>query len=101
MPCVQVVFEYRIVSPFRDRCRIVLYGSPEVCHESIGVIDGLDAIERHWTAEQNCAASKEWLDVVRHVAETLPHDVSNPGFSSKPGERCLSSVHLAPFDPSR
>jgi hypothetical protein len=51
---------------------IVLSGAPKVGDKAVFVIYGLDARGVRPT-QQDCAATEEGLNIVRHVPETLPY----------------------------
>ena len=66
----------------------VIHGkrAPEVCHEAIEVVHGLDAGYMRPTKKHGKRAG-EWLDIVAAIAEPRPYHRRRPGLATEPGER--------------
>jgi hypothetical protein len=72
----------------------VRHRAPEVRHEAVEVIDGLDlrGVLRG-SAEQDRARAEEGLDVVGNVAEPLPHLRGDSTLAAEPRERGAKGAH--------
>src|SRR5690348_16741706 len=74
--------------------RIVLNGAPEVGDEAVLVVDRLDARVMR-PVQENSTGPEKRLDVIGHVAEAAPHNVSHAALATEPGERSLKVAHDA------
>lgn len=86
-----VSFVHRIISMFRHCIRIALYRSPEVCYETIQVVDRLYPWVRQ-ASEQHSSTAKERLYIIRAISETIPYQMSYFGFSTEPWKRSFDRI---------
>src|SRR5690606_18206821 len=88
VPGVQVVLVDRPIGVAGDLLRVRLDGAPEIGDEPVCIVDRLAP----WlvrTVEQYSPAAEKRLDVVRYVAESLPHNMGDLALSAEPRERRL------------
>ena len=85
MPRMQVGFIDRPVAPLRNRFGVGLHCPPKVRDHAIEVVYRLDSVWMR-SGKQHSPRSKEGLDVVCHVTEAIPDDISDAGLSTKPRE---------------
>lgn len=95
---MQVGFIDGPVGSLRHTLRVGLQRAPEVCQESISVVDGLG--EAHTgapvgTPEQHRTAAEERLDIVLDRAEPLPNLGRDRRLATEPRERGFE-VHAVP-----
>jgi hypothetical protein len=86
MPRVFIGFVHRPVRSVRHCVGIVLESTPEVRHHAIQIVDRLNP-RLCRPAQQHRPATKERLNVVRNVAESLPHEFGNLRFATETTEK--------------
>ena len=86
-PGMQVQLGRRVLGPVCRHVGQALDGAPEVRDEAADVVRRFvpqGALERPMRASQeDCQGTSERLDIVADVAETVPNDGRDPGFSAE------------------
>jgi hypothetical protein len=77
----------------RDGLRLLLHSPPEVCNVAVQIINRL-GVWKGRTLQEHRKRASERLNVIRHVAETIPYEISGARLAAKPREGC-AQLHCA------
>jgi hypothetical protein len=96
--CVLIRFVHWPVSMIRHFIGVRLERTPEIANHAVDVIYRF----RVWfvrSGQQYCEASRKRFNVILHISEAIPNQVSHSGFSAeiRYGNGALSGCRKAPF----